>query len=76
MPQDDKKRHSNPFSILQVMPIENRMEKPQFFITWNGVLNSSCLVVLAIFAVTGFYGYLSFGEDVKETVTLNLPQEP
>ncbi|KAI1729261.1 transmembrane amino acid transporter protein domain-containing protein [Ditylenchus destructor] len=62
--------------VCVVMPIENRMERPQFFIAWNGVLNSSCLTVLAIFAVTGFYGYLTFGDDIKETVTLNLPQEP
>lgn len=54
------------------MPIENRMERPQFFIAWNGVLNSSILVVLAILSVTGFYGYLSIGDDVKDTVTLNL----
>ena len=58
------------------MPLENRMEHPQQFISWNGVLNSSCLVVLAIFAVTGFYGYLAFGDAVKDTVTLNLPNEP
>ncbi|KAE9555009.1 hypothetical protein FO519_001755 [Halicephalobus sp. NKZ332] len=62
--------------VSVVMPLENRMEKPQFFISWNGVLNSSCLVVLAVFAVIGFYGYLSVGDIVKDTVTLNLPNEP
>lgn len=58
------------------MVIENRMQHPHMFIAWNGVLNSSCLVVLAIFSVVGFYGYLAFGDDVKDTVTLNLPDEP
>ncbi|KAH7731308.1 Protein Y43F4B.7 [Aphelenchoides avenae] len=58
--------------VCVVMPIENRMERPQFFIAWNGVLNSSILVVLSILSVTGFYGYLSIGDDVKDTVTLNL----
>uniref|UniRef100_A0A915D5L6 Amino acid transporter transmembrane domain-containing protein n=1 Tax=Ditylenchus dipsaci TaxID=166011 RepID=A0A915D5L6_9BILA len=62
--------------VCVVMPIENRMEHPKFFISWNGVLNSSCLVVLAIFAVTGFYGYLAFGQTTMETVTLNLPPQP
>uniref|UniRef100_A0A914HEI8 Amino acid transporter transmembrane domain-containing protein n=1 Tax=Globodera rostochiensis TaxID=31243 RepID=A0A914HEI8_GLORO len=47
--------------VSLVMPIENRMQRPQFFIAWNGVLNSSCLFVLAIFAFMGFYGYLSIG---------------
>lgn len=58
------------------MPLENRMQSPKFFIAWNGVLNSACLVVLAIFSTVGFYGYLAFGDGIKETVTLNLPQEP
>lgn len=55
------------------MPIENRMRKPSAYIAWNGVLNCACIFVLAIFAVTGFYGYLSLGDDVKDTATLNLP---
>jgi proton-coupled amino acid transporter len=58
------------------MIIENRMQHPQLFIAWNGVLNTSCGVVLAIFAVVGFYGYLAVGNDVKDTVTLNLPDQP
>jgi proton-coupled amino acid transporter len=62
--------------VSVIMIIENRMQNPQHFIAWNGVLNSSCLVVLAIFAVVGFYGYLSFGDDVKDTVILNLPTDP
>ncbi|KAK6038196.1 transmembrane amino acid transporter protein, partial [Cooperia oncophora] len=62
--------------IVAIMPIENRMRNPHSFIAWNGVLNSSCLVVLAIFSVTGFYGYLSLGDDVKDTATLNLPMTP
>ncbi|VDO89468.1 unnamed protein product [Heligmosomoides polygyrus] len=62
--------------VAVVMPIENRMRAPQSFIAWNGVLNSSCLVVLAIFSITGFYGYLSLGDTVKDTATLNLPMTP
>ncbi|CAJ0598244.1 unnamed protein product [Cylicocyclus nassatus] len=62
--------------VAVIMPIENKMQNPQSFIAWNGVLNSSCLVVLAIFSVTGFYGYLSLGDEVKDTATLNLPMTP
>ncbi|KAI6176670.1 Amino acid transporter, transmembrane family-containing protein [Aphelenchoides bicaudatus] len=62
--------------VSVVMIIENRMERPQQFIAWNGVLNTSCGIVLAIFAVIGFYGYLAFGDDIKDTVTLNLPDTP
>uniref|UniRef100_A0A1I7XB63 Aa_trans domain-containing protein n=1 Tax=Heterorhabditis bacteriophora TaxID=37862 RepID=A0A1I7XB63_HETBA len=62
--------------VAVIMPIENRMQSPHSFIAWNGVLNSSCLVVLAIFSVTGFYGYLALGDEVKDTATLNLPNTP
>ncbi|KAI6241629.1 Aa-trans domain-containing protein [Aphelenchoides fujianensis] len=61
--------------VSVIMVIENRMQSPQQFIAWNGVLNSSCLLVLAIFTVTGFYGYLAVGDEVADTVTLNLPDE-
>lgn len=49
------------------------MQNPESFIAWSGVLNTSCLTVLTIFSITGFYGYLAFGDSVQETVTLNLP---
>ncbi|CAJ0578656.1 unnamed protein product, partial [Mesorhabditis spiculigera] len=62
--------------VAVIMPIENRMHQPGDFIRWNGVLNSSCMVVLAIFAMTGFYGYLALGDTVKDTATLNLPLTP
>lgn len=52
------------------------MSQPHIFIKWNGVLNSACLVVLAVFAVMGFYGYLAVGNKVADTVTLNLPRKP
>uniref|UniRef100_A0A914WMU9 Amino acid transporter transmembrane domain-containing protein n=1 Tax=Plectus sambesii TaxID=2011161 RepID=A0A914WMU9_9BILA len=59
--------------VAVVMPIENRMDQPQYFIARNGVLNTACLLVAAIYAVVGFYGYLKFGDAVADTVTLNLP---
>ncbi|PAV83049.1 hypothetical protein WR25_02583 [Diploscapter pachys] len=62
--------------VAVIMPIENRMQSPHAFIKWNGVLNSSCLVTLAIYSIVGFYGYLSLGNDVKDTATLNLPPTP
>jgi proton-coupled amino acid transporter len=59
--------------IAVILPIENQMDEPQHFISNNGVLNTACLIVLAAYATMGFYGYLAFGADVKDTVTLNLP---
>uniref|UniRef100_A0A0N5BWC5 Aa_trans domain-containing protein n=1 Tax=Strongyloides papillosus TaxID=174720 RepID=A0A0N5BWC5_STREA len=62
--------------VCIILPVENRMAKPRQFIAWNGVLNTSSFVVLVIFSITGFYGYLAVGDDVKDTVTLNLPNTP
>lgn len=59
--------------IAVVLPIENQMDVPQHFISSNGVLNTACLLVLAVYSAMGFYGYLAFGDTVMDTVTLNLP---
>ncbi|VDO58113.1 unnamed protein product [Onchocerca flexuosa] len=51
------------------------MTQPEIFIKWNGVLNCSCLVVMTIFAMMGFYGYLAVGDEVADAITLNVPHE-
>uniref|UniRef100_A0A7E4W1L4 Aa_trans domain-containing protein n=1 Tax=Panagrellus redivivus TaxID=6233 RepID=A0A7E4W1L4_PANRE len=61
--------------IAVILPIENQLDTPQQFIASNGVLNTACLLVLAMYCTTGFYGYVAFGATVKDTITLNLPNE-
>ncbi|KAI6241627.1 putative proton-coupled amino acid transporter 2 [Aphelenchoides fujianensis] len=61
--------------IAVILPIENQMNEPHHFISRNGVLNTACLLVLCIYCTTGFYGYLAFGDAIKDTVTLNLPSQ-
>ncbi|KAI6235734.1 Amino acid transporter, transmembrane family-containing protein [Aphelenchoides besseyi] len=61
--------------IAVVLPIENQMTEPQHFISNSGVLNTACGLVLVIYSTIGYYGYLAFGETVKDTVTLNLPSD-
>lgn len=58
-----------------VMPIENEMTKPQQFLGCPGVLNIAMTAVVALYAFVGFCGYLSFGEDVRGSLTLNLPKD-
>ncbi|XP_038213569.1 proton-coupled amino acid transporter-like protein CG1139 isoform X2 [Zerene cesonia] len=58
-----------------VMPIENEMTKPQQFLGCPGVLNIAMSAVVALYAFVGFCGYLSFGESVRGSLTLNLPQD-
>lgn len=57
-----------------VMPIENEMAKPQKFLSCMGVLNTSMIVVISLYGIFGFFGYVQYGDDVKGSVTLNLPQ--
>ncbi|XP_061706761.1 proton-coupled amino acid transporter-like protein CG1139 [Cydia pomonella] len=56
-----------------VMPVENEMKKPQHFLRCPSVLYISMSVVISLFTVFGFFGYVQFGDDVKGSITLNLP---
>jgi solute carrier family 36 (proton-coupled amino acid transporter) len=57
-----------------VMPLENNMRNPRHFIGCPGVLNIGMSFVVTMYALTGFLGYLKYGEDTEESITLNLPQ--
>ncbi|XP_047989126.1 LOW QUALITY PROTEIN: proton-coupled amino acid transporter-like protein pathetic [Leguminivora glycinivorella] len=58
-----------------VMPVENEMKKPQHFLRCPSVLYITMIAVTFLFTVFGFFGYLQFGEEVKGSVTLNLPDD-
>lgn len=59
--------------ISVVLPIENQMRYPRDMLGYNGVLNTSMTLVVALYIAMGFYGYLKYGEDIAATITLNLP---
>ena len=48
------------------------MENPQHFIGGIGILNIAMVIVVLLYAVIGFLGYIKFGDDVAGSVTLNL----
>uniref|UniRef100_A0A1A9WDD4 Amino acid transporter transmembrane domain-containing protein n=1 Tax=Glossina brevipalpis TaxID=37001 RepID=A0A1A9WDD4_9MUSC len=56
-----------------VMPVENSMKKPQHFLGCPSVLNMAMLIVVTLYATIGFFGYISFGSEVRGSITLNLP---
>lgn len=58
------------------MPLENNMKTPTHFIGCPGVLNTGMSFVVALYAAVGFFGYLQYGDATKDSVTLNLPEEP
>ncbi|UYV62457.1 hypothetical protein LAZ67_2000678, partial [Cordylochernes scorpioides] len=58
-----------------VLPLENEMATPQDFGGIAGVLNTGMIIVLCLYTGMGFYGYLKYGDDVRPSITLNLPQD-
>lgn len=60
--------------IGAIMPIENAMKKPQYFLGCPGVLNTAMITLVVLYSVIGIIGFVRFGEDVKASVTLNLPE--
>ncbi|XP_064535960.1 proton-coupled amino acid transporter-like protein pathetic [Drosophila montana] len=56
-----------------VMPVENSMKKPQQFLGCPGVLNTAMITVVLLYTVIGFFGYVRFGDKVRGSITLNLP---
>lgn len=58
--------------IGALMPVENSMKKPQQFISCPGVLCISMTIVITLYTIIGFFGYVRYGEDVLGSITLNL----
>jgi len=56
-----------------VLPLENQMKTPGDMKGWNGVLNTSMIIVSCLYIAVGFFGYLKYGEAVAGSITLNLP---
>lgn len=56
-----------------VLPLENGMETPGQFYGWLGVLNTGFTMVIIMFDIVGYFGYLRFGNVVQGSITLNLP---
>ncbi|XP_055533591.1 proton-coupled amino acid transporter-like protein pathetic [Wyeomyia smithii] len=61
--------------IRYVLPIENSMKHPQHFLGSCGVLTKATIFLTFLYAITGFFGYICYGENTKASVTLNLPSD-
>lgn len=49
------------------------MKNPEAFGGLTGVLNTGMVIVTILYTSIGFFGYLCFGNNVKGSITLNLP---
>lgn len=58
-----------------MMPIENNMDKPQEFLGKPSILLIAMGFVTVVYTLTGLLGYIRFGDDIRGSITLNLPSE-
>ncbi|XP_025417823.1 proton-coupled amino acid transporter-like protein pathetic [Sipha flava] len=63
--------------IGTVLPIENSMRHPEYFLRARpcGVLNGAMTLVVSLYSIAGFIGYLRFGDTTEGSITLNLPND-
>ncbi|CAD6197911.1 unnamed protein product [Caenorhabditis auriculariae] len=56
-----------------VLPLENKLKHPRDMNGWTGVLTTGMAFVTIIYTYCGFYGYITYGNAVDGSITLNLP---
>ena len=56
--------------IGTVLPLENKISNPKLFqpILWIGMF-----IVITLYVILGVIGYLTFGSNLEEVISLNLP---
>jgi solute carrier family 36 (proton-coupled amino acid transporter) len=61
--------------IIQVMPLENNMKNPQNFLGCFRVLNTAMVMIVCLFTLVGFFGFLKYGPEVQGSISLDLPED-
>ncbi|XP_059475417.1 proton-coupled amino acid transporter-like protein pathetic [Neocloeon triangulifer] len=61
--------------INVVMPLENNMKTPNNFLGRFNVLNTALTMIVCLFTMVGFFGYLKYGEETEGSISLNLPED-
>ncbi|XP_015307645.2 proton-coupled amino acid transporter 2 isoform X3 [Macaca fascicularis] len=56
--------------IAQVLPLENKMKNARHF---PAILSLGMSIVTSLYISIGTLGYLRFGDDIKASISLNLP---
>ncbi|KAL0279968.1 UNVERIFIED_CONTAM: hypothetical protein PYX00_001406 [Menopon gallinae] len=58
-----------------IIALENNMKTPKSFGGYCGVLNQGMTVIVILYVLVGFFGYIKYGVLSSGSVTLNLPSE-
>ncbi|XP_069754253.1 proton-coupled amino acid transporter 1 isoform X2 [Narcine bancroftii] len=53
-----------------ILPVENQMQKPQKF---PAIMCCAMVIVTTLYISLGVLGYICFGDEIKGSITLNLP---
>lgn len=51
------------------------MKDPKQFKSSFGVLNIGMALITILYTLMGFFGYISYGQKIEASITLNLPTE-
>lgn len=57
-----------------IIALENNMKTPQYFGGYCGVLNMGMSVIVILYILMGFFGYIKYGDEAGGSVTFNLPE--
>lgn len=57
---------------FKIMPLENEMKTPKSFVGVTGVLNRAFALIVIMYIGMGLFGYLKYGDAIRESITLNL----
>jgi proton-coupled amino acid transporter len=61
--------------LLQIIALENNMKTPKNFGGTCGVLNVGMTMIVAMYIIVGFFGYIKYGAEASGSITLNLPTD-
>ncbi|XP_055311580.1 proton-coupled amino acid transporter-like protein CG1139 isoform X2 [Sitodiplosis mosellana] len=59
-------------SVGVIMPLENEMRTPRSYVGVTGVLSRAFAVIVILYIGMGLFGYLKYGDVIRESITLNL----
>jgi proton-coupled amino acid transporter len=57
-----------------ILPMKNQMREPSAMVGWSGVLSVSTVIMGCSYVAFGFFGYVKFGDGIRNTLTLNMPK--
>ncbi|KAE9547499.1 hypothetical protein FO519_009289 [Halicephalobus sp. NKZ332] len=61
--------------LVVVLPLENKIKKPDQMLGSTGVISVGMSTVTVIYSLCGFLGFITYGDKVKGSVALNLPED-